>query len=397
VEKMDNNTVWIWLTEALSRNCDKISRLLSVFEDAEDIYKCKDFSRFTYLNEKQKAKLTDKDLNTAHKIIERCGIINSGIITYTSPDYPDLLRKINDPPYVLYIKGEKMKWDRLMPISVIGTRKYNDYGLNAAWAITTGLTKAGITVVSGMARGLDSVAAAAALKAGGKTIAVLGCGLDIVYPRENDELMEMIINNGSVISEYPPGTQPLKSNFPMRNRIISGISRGTLVVQAPQKSGTLITARYALDNGRDVFAVPGDINLPENRGTNALIKAGAKLVENSNDILSEYSAEITLLEKPEPLDFKFEYNPESQKAKKKKAAKKPINNEKIITIDNERYSDLDDAGRKIIECLIENNMHIDDLARKLETPVSSISTTLTMLEMQGHIVSMPGKLFRLNI
>ncbi len=400
---MDDKVLWIWLVQRMQYDSFKISELLSVFDDAAEIYEKKDFSEFGFLNENQKSALLDKNTDDVHKIIQKTKDIGADIITYNSPEYPDLLRSTDDPPYVLYIKGEKMKWDRLMPVAVVGTRSYNDYGVNAAWAICTGLARAGITIVSGMARGIDSIASAAALKAGCKTIAVLGCGLDIIYPPENAELMERIIKHGAVISEYPPSTPPVGKHFPRRNRIISGMSRGTLVVQAPQKSGALITAGLALDSGRDVFAVPGDINSYLSRGTNMLIKQGAKLVESSKDIINEYQAEMEMLEKPEMLEFEFEYEPEIKEKKKKSDEKEkqkpklPVNNEKIISIDDERYSRLDDDEKSIIEQLIKRNMHIDDIQRNTNISIEKLTTKLTVLEMQSFIVQMPGKLFRINI
>lgn len=416
---MDDKVLWIWLVERMRRSGFKIAEIMMVTDDITEIYEKTDFSDMDFLTGEQKAALSNKNLEEANKIIKRTKDIGAEILTYTSPDYPDMLRKIDDPPYVLYIKGEIMKWDRLLPVAVVGTRRYTDYGLNAAWAICTGLARAGITIVSGMARGLDSVASAAAIKAGCKTIAVLGCGLDIVYPPENAELMERIINNGAVISEYPPSSPPVGSHFPARNRIISGMSRGTLVIQAPLRSGALITANYALDSGKDVFAVPGDINCVQSRGTNKLIKMGAKLVESSADIIAEYAAELDLLKSPgQNLEFEFEYEPSIKEKRKNKASSvktekgasdknikntdstnstKKINNEKTVNMEDERYKDLDADERKIIEQLIGSNMHIDDIKRGTDIAIDKLTTKLTLLEMKGLIVQMPGKLFRINI
>lgn len=402
---MDDKVLWIWLVERMHRAGFKISEMMMAVDDIAEIYEKTDFSDMDFLTGEQKKALCDKNLDEANKIIKRTKDIGADILTYTSPDYPDMLRKTDEPPYVLYIKGEIMKWDRLLPVAVVGTRRYTDYGLNAAWAICTGLARAGVTIVSGMARGLDSVASAAAIKAGCKTIAVLGCGLDIVYPPENAELMEKIIQRGAVISEYPPSSPPLGRHFPARNRIISGMSRGTLVIQAPLKSGALITANYALDSGKDVFAVPGDINCIQSRGTNRLIKMGAKLVESSADILAEYTAELELLKAPDTsLEFEYEYEP-AIKEKRKKSEKtdtaknqgKDINNEKTINLDDERYKSLDEDQRKIIEQLIGRNMHIDDIKRGTDIAIDKLTTNLTLLEMKGLIVQMPGKLFRINI
>lgn len=396
---MDDKVLWIWLVERMQRSGTKIAEIMSIADDISEIYEKSDFSDMDFLTGEQKSALSDKNLDEANKIIKRTKDIGADILTYTSPDYPDMLRKTEAPPYVLYIKGEIMKWDRLLPVAVVGTRDYTDYGLKAAWTICTGLAKAGVTIVSGMARGIDSAAASAAVRLGCKTIAVLGCGLDIVYPPENAELMEKIINNGAVISEYPPSVPPDAFHFPVRNRIISGMSIGTLVVQAPLKSGALITANYALDSGKDVFAVPGDINCRQCRGTNQLIKMGAKLVESSADILAEYAPEIELLKSPDKnLEFEFEYEPSVRKTRRKKDGEiKKINNEKTVSIDDERYSELDGDEKKIIEQLIKSNMHIDDIKRAADIAIDKLTTKLTVLEMRGLIIQMPGKLFRINI
>lgn len=400
---MDNKLKWIWLTQKLQMNNLVISQLLAEFDSIDEIYERQDYSDVLCLKGAQRAALEDKSLIEAERIVSKTEEIGAEILTYDSPDYPGMLRTIDDPPYVLYIKGEIMKWDRLLCIAVVGTRSYTDYGIAATAAICRGLAKEGVTIVSGMARGIDSMAAYSALKSGCKTIAVIGCGLDIIYPPENDQLMENIIKHGAVITEYPPSTPPLGRHFPQRNRIISGLSRGTLVVQAPLKSGAIITANYALDNGKDVFAVPGDINVSESRGTNLLIKTGAKLVENSKDILDEYRAELELIKRPEPMEFEFEYTPQTQeeakqnKEKKKQEKKALVNNEMTVSIDDERYKNLDDDEKMIIKMLIEKNMHIDEIQRATGIAMSKLNAKMFMLETGGYIIQMPGKFIRINI
>jgi len=208
------------------------------------------------------------------------------------PDYPDRLKNINDPPLYFYMNGN-IPLKGSISIAIVGTRRPTVYGRKAAEMFSAELTKAGFTIVSGCARGIDSIAHRAALEAGGWSIGVLGCGIDVAYPRENRGLMEEISQNGAIISEFSPGTGPEKWNFPQRNRIISGLSLGTLVVEAAEKSGSLITARFALEQGREVFAVPGNINSPYSGGTNNLIKQGAKLVENTLDIIEEFKELLT--------------------------------------------------------------------------------------------------------
>jgi DNA processing protein len=210
---------------------------------------------------------------------------NITVITDRDESYPENLFNIYDRPPLLYIKGNLQKED--INIAIVGSRLASTYGKFITERISRELAMKGITIVSGMARGIDSAAHRGAIAAQGRTVAVLGCGLDIIYPPENKNLFSDIVQNGAVISEYPPQTQPLSAHFPARNRIISGISYGVVVVEAGEKSGSLITARLALEQGREVFAVPGSIDSVGSRGTNKLIKQGAKLIENIDDILED--------------------------------------------------------------------------------------------------------------
>lgn len=208
------------------------------------------------------------------------------------PDYPERLKNIDDPPRYFYMKGCISPQD-FKAIAIVGTRRPTIYGKRVAEMLAAELSSAGFTIVSGLARGIDSFAHRAALRGGGRSIGVLGCGIDIVYPRENGTLMADIVESGAIISEFPLGTKPDKRNFPQRNRVISGISLGTVVVEAAGRSGSLITARFALEQGREVFAVPGNINSPVSIGTNNLIKEGAKLVASTGDILEEFEQLLT--------------------------------------------------------------------------------------------------------
>lgn len=211
-------------------------------------------------------------------------------ICYNEPGYPENLLQIFDPPPVIFIKGSVKSLDKLA-IAVIGSRRPSPYGLLVAEKFARDLAALGVTVVSGMARGIDTAGHKGALSGGGRTVAVLGCGLDVVYPRENKRLMDKIVDSGAVISEYPLGTPPEPWHFPARNRIISGLSLGTVVVEAAEKSGALITADFALEQGRDVMAVPGNVVSPLSRGPHKLIKQGARLVEGAGDIIDEMGLE----------------------------------------------------------------------------------------------------------
>lgn len=241
-------------------------------------------------------KICDAILESRKKVnpleeIKRASELGAKIITFEDKDYPRLLAEIYDPPPVLYSLGEISVLNQ-KSVAIVGTRKPTAYGRKIAEQMGGELAEFNINVVSGLARGIDACAHRGALKAGGPTTAVLGCGIDVVYPPENYEIMKEIIKAGCVVSSFPIGTRPLASNFPARNRIISGTSLGTVVIEAAEKSGSLITADFALEQGREVFAVPGSVFSPYSRGTHKLIKQGAKLVENVNDILEELNLKL---------------------------------------------------------------------------------------------------------
>ena len=235
--------------------------------------------------------ITDKIIEYRGKIdpsreIEKAKKLGIKIITLQDKDYPEQLKQIYDPPPVIYVKGDESPLNS-KSIAIVGARKASTYGRNVAVRFAKELASMNINIVSGMARGIDSYAHKGAIDAGGPTTAVFGCGMDSVYPPENEKLMKKILECGCVISSFPLGTPPLAANFPARNRIISGLSLGTLIIEAAERSGSLITADFSLEQGREVFAIPGSIFSPYSRGTHKLIKQGAKLVENIDDILGE--------------------------------------------------------------------------------------------------------------
>ncbi len=376
---MDSLIYWVWLGNLPGIFSNKITALMEHFESIEEIYKAADYKNIPGISRGDALILGSKDLSHAKEIIEKINKLGAYILTYDDIDYPDELRKIDSPPYVLYLKGEKLSWDRLFAIGVVGTRRCTAYGAKAADNLCFDLAARGITIVSGMARGIDSAAARAALRAGGKTIAVLGSGIDVIYPPENRELMEEIEKSGTVMTEYPPGSQPMAHHFPERNRIISGLSKGVLVIEAPLKSGALITANYALEAGRDLFAVPGEIFKDNSKGTNLLIKQGARIVSSAMDIIEEYPADI---EKLVPAEEKPE---------------EPVNNIRRITIDDEKYQALDKKEQSVISLLIEKNMHIDDISVHTGIDIGELNAMLPMLEMLGLIRKLPGDNYKLEV
>ncbi|MTI95166.1 MAG: DNA-protecting protein DprA [Firmicutes bacterium] len=240
------------------------------------------------------------DLSEAMEKLQLCSKLAIKLLTLDSPAYPPLLKRIYDPPPVLYYRGSLPCSDKKL-LAVVGSRKATEYGRVVTAKLTENLVRSGLGIVSGLALGIDGAAHRACLEAKGYTVAVLGCGLDRTYPAKHIQLKQQVEDSGCVISEFPPGTPPAAGNFPRRNRIISGMCQGLLVVEAAEKSGAMITVGFALEEGRDVFAVPGNINSPQSKGTNGLIQQGAKLVLDATDILEEYGiCSLPLNVKQEP-------------------------------------------------------------------------------------------------
>lgn len=285
------------------------------------------------------------------------------ILYFGGEGYPENLKNIHDPPPVLYVAGEIRESDS-SAVAVVGSRDPTEYGKKVTAQICEDLVSAGVTIVSGMARGIDSEAHRSAIANGGRTIAVLGCGLDIVYPPENVRLFKAIAENGAVLSPFPLGTRPEKGNFPARNRIISGLSLGVVVIQATTPdSGSLITARHALEQGREVFAVPGEIGKNTSRGTNILIKKGeAKLVENASDILVEIFPQLAVSQ---------------------------ANGGKTIPAEKP-HPKLEGDEKRVYETIGDEPVHIDIIARKCNIPVHELSAVLLKLELKELVLRQAG-------
>ena len=283
------------------------------------------------------------------------------LLTIADERYPLRLREIYDPPPLLYLRGELREEDNFA-LSIVGSRKTSPYGRWITEKMSQEIVRHGITIVSGMARGIDSVAHGGAISGGGRTLAVLGCGIDVIYPPENRTLFGQIIDHGAVLSEFPMGSRPEGIHFPRRNRIISGLSIGVVVVQASAKSGSLITAEYALEQGREVFAIPGNVGADGSRGTNRLIKEGAKLVESSEDILEEILPRW------------------------KRMGENSIN----VQCPGEG---LLDEEKIICQLLSESPLHIDVIIRESRLDPGKVSGLLLDMELKGLITQWPGKCF----
>jgi DNA processing protein len=309
------------------------------------------------------SKIADQDKRDFERVMQN----GYKIVTLADPAYPPLLQHIPDPPPFLYVYGDTSICSSTKNIAIVGSRNATSYGISTTRRIGQDLAFLRITVVSGMARGIDTAAHEGALQGKGKTIAVLGSGLQIVYPAENRKLFHKIAANGVVISEFPLMTGPEAHNFPIRNRIISGISLGTVIVEATRKSGSLITARLAAEQNREVFAVPGSIHSFKSTGTHSLIKQGAKLVEHAQDIVEELSPSIQSRNGSDPIDHN-------------QSLTKPL-----PTLSTEETLIFDALGSYPI--------HIDDLTRLISMEPRKVSSVLLQLELKGVVQQSPGKLF----
>lgn len=292
----DYRLYWIWLACRAGQGSKLAVKLINMFGNAvnvysasvDDIEKSEDHGFSTREIGQIRKILSDKSLDEAETILEDATKLGQRVLVPTDEDFPKSLLTLRDAPMVLYVAGTLPKMNRELSISVVSTRTMSDSGRRNSYAIGYGLAAGGAVVVSGMALGGDSMAQCGAVSAGGKTVAVLGCGVDVVYPKDHRNLYNTILKHGAIISEYPPRTRPCGFHFPIRNRIISGLSAGTVVVEADMKSGALITAKHAIYQGRHVFAVPGDVASPNSEGTNNLIKNGAFVATSAEDVLAEY-------------------------------------------------------------------------------------------------------------
>ncbi|MFW6437528.1 MAG: DNA-processing protein DprA [Armatimonadota bacterium] len=294
---------------------------------------------------------------------ERLDELNAHLLCIADERYPPMLREIDDPPPLLFVRGAFDECDELA-VALVGTRKRTSYGEMVAGQLSRDLVRRGFTVVSGLAMGIDADAHKATVEAGGRTIAVTACGIDVDYPKANSDLREKITGSGAVISELPLGTPPTRDRFPQRNRILSGLSLGTVVIEAPSKSGALITARLAGESGREVFAVPGNINSPVSRGCHELLRDGAVLVETAEDIVEGLGIMLDAVPEREPQaerDRKLEELPADQ--------------------------------REVLSALNHQPRNIDDVAADCAFPLPQVSSALMLLEVKGLVKRFPGNQF----
>lgn len=405
---------WIWLAQRKTLKDWQRYALLQHFSNPEAIFYADDFAGSIQLDANQVEDLKDRDLHNAQIVLENCKRERIHVLTMQDAAYPARLKNISDPPMVLYYKGNLPDLDGLPVIGVVGTRHASAYGMRIAKRMGYQISVCGGILVSGVAAGIDSLAMQGALSAGQSVVGVLGCGVDVVYPASARGLYADTERYGCLISEFPPGTPPHKWNFPRRNRIISGLSDGVLVVEAPAKSGALITARHAADQGRDVFVTPGTVDNAQCEGSNALLRDGAISVSNGWELMSEYEDSYPgkirkarggekLTVYPEEMN---QFAPDSgakvaqRVATPGKMAKNAEKNTKKI-IDKEEnppYSDgndkkpaLTENEQALVRLLADGEQLVDDIIAASSLSPGLVLATLTMLEVKGVVKSLPGR------
>ena len=447
--KKSDQVYWIWLSLKLNNQNSVFQRLLDLFDNSPyEIYKADEtkLNRADHLSEFQKKVLLDKSLDEALSIFNYCKWNRVGIMTYGDSIYPESLKSMKKPPILLYYMGNIPNLNNKVCVSVVGTRKMTEYGMRSCYKIAYELASAGVVVVSGMALGIDSVAHAGAIGARGTTIAVLGCGIDVIYPKQHRKLRKYICEHGAVITAYHPSTPAYKNNFPERNAIISALSEGTLVIEAPRSSGALITAEHAAEQSRTVYALPGSIEEPMSEGPNHLIKNGAMAITCARDILTYYFENHSRLVDPvklrqgelssefdnrilndlgisvtcygagpkgtpssllkklnEELNNNAEQNsdyysaPKIKRINESKASTKEENKvenkEEISTFDESALEGLTDEQRKIFNELPCDKPTSVDMLLKGGYNIGTLMASLTILEIKGLITSLPGGMY----
>lgn len=429
----DNSLYWIWLAEKCGVASKEFARLIGRFEDPFEIYRLdsEEIGAIDCISERLKNALSRKSLESAYSILKYCKHSGVDIISYGDKRYPSRLKTLEDPPAVLYCLGRFPDFDKRLCVGIVGTRKISAYGIESSYKIAYELAAANVCVVSGMALGVDAIAACGALEAGGDTVAVLGCGIDVVYPKSHAKLEQHICRGGAVITEYPPSEAPCGKNFPKRNRIISGLCQGVLVVEGNRSSGAMITAQRAVDQGREVFALPGKINESNSEGPNELIKQGANVALRSDDIIlhydflyhdtinyrglkraksrSDYSpravraygvstdvyfgaAEAISHAKSEPVDVRVGNAEKMREPLPYEASDVAEANERRDGADSSRAAleNLDEVTRRVFELMpIDRGVAPDEFTAS-GIGIAEAITALTMLEISGLVSSLPG-------
>lgn len=414
----DTLKYWVWLQQSIGYANPKVNTVLRFYPSIVDFYNGgeHEWRLCGCFTPKELSKLCNNTLEQAQQIIDKCKLLGYNLLTPDMERYPKQLKEIYDPPAVLYVNGNLPDIDNILSIGIVGTRNATTSGKKLAFSIGFDLANSGVNVISGGALGIDSSSHKGALMAKGVTVCVLGCGINYNYLMTNASLRKQIADNGAVISEYSPDTPPQKYSFPKRNRIISALSQGILVVEAGEKSGALITATTALSQNKDIFAVPGDVTNSVAFGTNLLIKQGAKAVTNAGEIIEEYLGKYELtyaqpLSINEISDSIINDIPSVKrktvsvnelvdyKNKNKKKGINKDNGEKIIDRNDisisiepkkKQLEDVSENTQKIYDIICENPSTVDDIIVKTGLPVNKIMQSLTELELDEVITRKSG-------
>lgn len=415
---MDCLKYCLWLVMTFGTANFKIWEIIQRFGNPEAAYNSLKSENNDFLSEKEKNSVKTTHLNQCDCVIENCAKKNIRILSFYDKDYPKRLKNISNPPIILFAKGDLTAADDLC-ITVVGTRNPSAYSLKAAEKICSELAKVGVVIASGFALGIDSVAHRSAIMNGSRTIAVIGCGIDVDYPKENTKSKKAVASHGLIISEFLPGTKPLASNFPKRNRILSGISSGTLVVEASQTSGSLITAEFAVEQGRDLFCIPpADIFDKRYSGVIRFLRDGATPVFSHLDIIYEYYTNFThKLSSLNAGNDYYEAVSEASVFTAEKTDKTVVHHtRKKLDIEQDKsvikpddfqqneekkspsadYENLDDEQKKIVLFLKDGMKYIDEIAAATDNDIPSMYLKLTDMEIEGIVKCLPGKAYELN-
>lgn len=391
---------WIWFAQLKKLSKSQKQWLLEYFRDPEEIYhsepKC--YKGINGMTQEILQVLEQKDLDEARKILNQCEEKGIGILTFLDNAYPVKLRNTIDAPMVLYYRGNLPDWENVPVIGIVGTRKATPYGMNTALRFGRQIAACGAIVVSGGASGIDTIAMQGAMETGRPVVGVLGCGVDVVYPKSNRQMFENVLQNGCLISEYPPGTQAYSWHFPERNRIISGMSNGLLVVEAPERSGALNTAHHAMEQGRDVFAVPGNVDVAACAGSNALLQEKAAPALSGWDVVRQYEAlypgRIHNCSMPDPIT-KVAQKPAIPQILKNSwthTDKKSIDKEEKSTYSvlNTAKPALSETEASVLSQITREVSCMDDIIDRTQLPAGTVKSALTKLVLKGLVVSHPG-------
>ncbi len=397
---MANLKYWLWLSALQGmRGITKLA-LLEQFQNPEAVYFAEEEAlALVEMRRSEREILKERSLDAAEKALADCRRLGIRILTISDAEYPERLKNIYDPPILLYLRGQLPPMDEEVAVAVVGTRNCTPYGTMAAESLSYAMASQGVVIVSGLAEGIDAAAHRGALRAGKATVAVIGGGHDLPYPACNRYLYEDIVAcGGAILSEYPPGTEHKGSHFPVRNRIISGLSLGVLVVEAPKRSGALITAHAAMEQGRDVFAVPGPIDSPYSAGCLSLLRDGALMAAEDWDVLGHYAAQY-----PQKLQMKAVNCPPPLGAEEEPEAAKPLTEETpeqkedLPELDLSGEQGLTDDQIHILRALDGQLLVVDEVMEITCIPVRRVLSALTMLELDGYVAQESGKRFRLAV